>query len=659
MQVPIYEATSTVIVDAQSPNVLSVGVGDVVNLGERNWWAYRDYIETQREIIKSRQLAYTVIKNLNLSDDKKFRGKDDPVDTLLEKLEVELVRDTRILKIRVCEEDPKQASLIANEFAKVYAEFNRALKTSVSSEAHLWLKEEVEKEKKKMTKSELALQVYKEKSDVVSIENKRNTINDALVTLNNSYLEAQKRRIQFETAYKNLIGNKETMSLENLPAPLVDNKNLQQLKDDYRKQETLMAEYVKVYKNKHPKMIQLIENINYLKSRIKSEIDAEYNNALNDVKTSYDNALQEEGTFKIALEEQKKRALELDRKGIKYNALVREVETSDRILQILLNRLKETSIESQTNVNNVRIQDLAEIPRKPIRPKKALNIALSIILGLGGGVGLAFFREYMDITLKDPSEIANLLQMPILGSVSRVRIDGKNIKKTVDIDRIVEKDPYSLAAESYRTIRTNLLFSITNSSPTTSIVVTSSVPREGKTLTAVNLATMIANGGEKVLLVDCDVRKPRIHTIFNLDNKVGLSHFLLGKSSIDEIINYSGIDNLYLITSGGTINRSTELISLRNMKLFMEKVSLQFSTIIFDTPPVTLVTDAAVLSSIVTGVVLVAGGNRATKELLSKAKELLQNVNAKMFGIILNNILPSEDIYSYPKYYYGKYYRDK
>mgnify|MGYP001560043166 FL=1 len=127
---------------------------------------------------------------------------------------------------------------------------------------------------------------------------------------------------------------------------------------------------------------------------------------------------------------------------------------------------------------------------------------------------------------------------------------------------------------------------------------------------------------------------------------------------MDEIINYSGIDNLYLVTSGGTINRPIELISSRNMKLFIEKASLQFSTIIFDTPPITLVTDAAVLSSIATGVVLVAG-NRATKELLSKAKELLQNVNAKIFGIILNNIAPSEDIYSYPKYYYGKYYSSK
>ena len=321
-----------------------------------------------------------------------------------------------------------------------------------------------------------------------------------------------------------------------------------------------------------------------------------------------------------------------------------------------MNRLKETSISTQVQANNVRIQDLAEVPIKPIRPRKKLNIALSIILGLVGGTGLAFFREYMDTTLKDPSEIASLLQIPVLGSVSRLRPDGKNIKKKVDVDRVVEKDPYSLASESYRTIRTNLLFSINHSNSPKSIVVTSSVPREGKTLTAVNLATMIANSGEKVLLVDCDTRKPRIHTVFNQDNKIGLSHFLLGKNNFDEIVNRSEISNLYFVTSGRISNRPAELISSANMKLFIEKASLQFTKIIFDTPPITLVTDAAVVASVATGVVLVAEGSRITKELLSKSKELLQNVDAKILGIILNNISPTRDKYSYPQYYYGKYY---
>jgi len=655
MQEDVYRATATVIVEIESPNILPVK--DVVQLGEPYYFAYREYIETQQEIIRSRRTAHQVMKNLKLANRKGFKEAEDPVGTLLRKMHVELMIDTRILKISADDGNPKLASLIANEFAKVYAGSNITLKIKASSQAVAWLKEEVEEQKEKVKKSEINLQRYKEDNDIISFKNQENIINDALVELNTSYLDAQKRRIKVETAYKSILSIDEDLTIENLPAILIDNKAIQELKQDYIEQETLMAEYRKVYKHKHPKMIRLLENIGYLKSQIKEMIQAEYNVRLNELETRYNNAMEEENKFKEELDEQKKRALGLERKIINYNALKREVETNERILQIVLNRLKETSISTQIQTNNVRVQDTAEIPKNPVKPKKRLNIALAIILGSIGGASLAFFRDYMDPILRDPSEISNLLQVPILGSVSKLKLDRKNIKKKSDVDRIVEKDPNSLASEVYRTIRTNLLFSINHSSSPKTIVVTSSVPKEGKTLTAVNLATMIANSGEKVLLVDCDMRKPRIHTIFNQDNKIGLSYFLQGKGNLEEIVQYSGIDNLYLVTSGKITNSPAELISSRNMKLFIEKVSLQFTKIIFDTPPITLVTDAAVLSSITTGVVLVAEGSRITKGLLGKSKELLQNVDAKILGIILNNIDPARDIYSYPQYYYGKYYR--
>jgi len=655
MQEDVYRATATVIVEIESPNILPVK--DVVQLGEPYYFAYREYIETQQEIIRSRRTAHQVMKNLKLANRKGFKEAEDPVGTLLRKMHVELMIDTRILKISADDGNPKLASLIANEFAKVYAGSNITLKIKASSQAVAWLKEEVEEQKEKVKKSEINLQRYKEDNDIISFKNQENIINDALVELNTSYLDAQKRRIKVETAYKSILSIDEDLTIENLPAILIDNKAIQELKQDYIEQETLMAEYRKVYKHKHPKMIRLLENIGYLKSQIKEMIQAEYNVRLNELETRYNNAMEEENKFKEELDEQKKRALGLERKIINYNALKREVETNERILQIVLNRLKETSISTQIQTNNVRVQDTAEIPKNPVKPKKRLNIALAIILGSIGGASLAFFRDYMDPILRDPSEISNLLQVPILGSVSKLKLDRKNIKKKSDVDRIVEKDPNSLASEVYRTIRTNLLFSINHSSSPKTIVVTSSVPKEGKTLTAVNLATMIANSGEKVLLVDCDMRKPRIHTIFNQDNKIGLSYFLQGKGNLEEIVQYSGIDNLYLVTSGKITNSPAELISSRNMKLFIEKASLQFTKIIFDTPPITLVTDAAVLSSITTGVVLVAEGSRITKGLLGKSKELLQNVDAKILGIILNNIDPARDIYSYPQYYYGKYYR--
>ncbi len=645
-QQKIYRATATVIVDARSPEVLSGrDVRDVVELGESNYWGYRDYMETQYEIIKSRRLAYGVVKKLKLFNQEDFRKAKDPIEVLLKKLEVKSVRDTRMIGIQIDDKDPKQAARLANEFASSYVDSNLALKIKMSGEAQEWLKQEVEKQKRKVTESELKLQMYKEESGVVSIKNQENITNDSLERLNAGYIDAQKRRVKAETTYKSLLDKEGEMLLENLPALLAENETLLQLKNDYLKQEALLTDYKKIYKSKHPKMIRLLDNIAYLASRIKDEVGNDYKSAL-----------EEERKLKIALDGEKKRALELDRKIIDYNALQREVDTNERMLEIVLNRLKETSISSQVQANNIRIQDIAEVPRRPIKPRKKLNIIFSMILGLAGGIGLAFFRDYMDTTLRDPAEIAALLQIPVLGSVPRVKTDGKNIKKKLDIDRIVEKDSHSLAAEAYRSIRTNLLFSLNHSSSAKSLVITSSVPREGKTLTAVNLAMMIANSGERVLLVDADMRKPRVHTIFNEQNESGLSEFLLGKKDFNSVVKYSGNDNLYVVTAGKATHRPAELLSSEKMKLFLETAASEFSKIIFDSPPIALVTDAQILSTICTGVVLIADGGRATRVLLNRSKDLLEKVGARILGIIVNNISLTKDSYSYPHYYYGKYY---
>ena len=214
-----------------------------------------------------------------------------------------------------------------------------------------------------------------------------------------------------------------------------------------------------------------------------------------------------------------------------------------------------------------------------------------------------------------------------------------------------------MASEAYRSIRTNLLFSLKDSDSSKSLVITSSVPREGKTISAINLAIMMANSGERVLLVDSDMRRPRVHTIFNMDNKIGFSNYLSGEINFEEVIRYSGIDNLSIVPAGNISHKSAELISSNNAKLFLEKANARFSKIIFDAPPIALVTDAAVLSGLCDGVVLIAEANRTTRGLLNNSKELLCKVGANIIGVILNNVSFTRNSYYYPQYYYGKYYK--
>lgn len=646
MQKPVYRATATVVVDAETPDVLSSSVNEVVRLGESNYFAYRDYMDTQKELIKSRRNAYKVFKKLQLSSNKEFSGAKDQLETLLKKIKVDSLRNTRILEISADDTDPALASALANEFAKVYSDSNLALSVKSSSNAEDWLKKEVEIQEKKVRDSEIAAQDYKEKNSLISAEEKINIISEALTKINESYIESQSRRVQIETAYKAIEDDKGELLLDNLPSILSTNESLQQLKQDYLKQEALLMEYRKVYKDKHPKMAALLSQIGYLKSRIKNELESQYNVAK-----------QEEAKFKDLLDDKKKEATRMERDTINYNGLMREVEINRKMLAMVLNRLKETSLSSQIRSNNIRIQDIAEPPRKPIKPKKRVNIALGIIMGLFGGITLAFFKEYMDTSLRDQHDITQFLGLPILGSVPRIKVDRKSIKRKSDIDRVVDMDSDSIAAEAYRSIRTNLLFSLSDADLSKNIIITSSVPREGKTITAANLAMMIAKSGEKVLLVDSDMRKPRIHSVFNIKSQAGLSDFLLGSKDFDSIVNYTAIDGLSVITAGVISHKPAELLSSVNMKVFLSRASSQFSRVIFDTPPITLVTDASILSNVSgAGVILVAESGRITKELLNNSKELLRKVNAKIIGVVLNNVSLTKSGYLYPQYSYSKYY---
>lgn len=520
-QKKIYRATATVVIDSQG--------------------SHRDYVNTQKGIIHSRRTAYHVIKNLKLGNLKKFRLEDDPIGCLLKKLRVEAMRDTRILKISVDDEDPKLASLMANEFARVYADSIKALRMNISVQEQSLLEEGVEKAKKKARDSKLKLQTYKERNDIVFLQAQENLIKNSL-----------------------------------------------------------------------------------------AELSAESN-------------LSDE--LKETLERKKRMALEVERKILNYNVMQREVETNEKMLQIALDRLKEAPV-SQVELSDARVQDLAEIPREPVKPRKMLNISLAVLVGCLGGISLAFFRDYMDAAIKEPSNIAGLLEVPVLGAVPRMTLDGKNIKKKEDIDRIVEKDVYSLASEAYRAIRSNLLFSINHSASSRSIVITSSAPKEGKTITAVNLAIMIANSGENVLLVDADMRKPRIHKIFNETVKPGLLQLLAGENDLDYALRDPGIDNLHIITAGKNTQNPAELLTPRNMKLFLEQAGARFPNIIFDTSPVSLGTGARILSGIATGVILIAEEGRSTRNLLVRSRRLLENSDAKILGVIVNNLSLTRDGYS-------------
>ena len=324
---------------------------------------------------------------------------------------------------------------------------------------------------------------------------------------------------------------------------------------------------------------------------------------------------------------------------IRISAIDKDPEEARRIANEFARVYANPNL-SQIEWNNTRVQNFADIPAEPVKPNKNLSIVLLAIFIIAFGISVIFFRKPKDGTSKDLSDMADSLQLPVLGSVPVIKIRGRNLKTKADIDRIVEIDPMCMASEAYRLIRAKLLFSLNSSGSTAkSIIITSFAPDEGKTISAVNLAIMTARSGESVLLVDAQIKKPKVHTVFNMDNDTGFTDYLSGGADFDSVARFSGINNLSIVTSGNASYKGAKAVTSKNIKLFLESSSNKFSKVIFDAPSVTLFEGMEALLDLCDGTILVVEDTgEAAKDFLNSSKELLCKKGANIIGIILNKV---------------------
>ncbi|MBA7677277.1 hypothetical protein ES703_85529 [subsurface metagenome] len=382
---------------------------------------------------------------------------------------------------------------------------------------------------------------------------------------------------------------------------------------------------------------------------INEKIAQEVKKTLQSVETEYRVALAEEESIREAMEAKKREALALNNKQIGYNSLKREMETSRSLYESLLTRVKEAGLTEGLEATNIMVVDPARIPDHPVKPRKARNVLLAIIVGLTLGVGIAFFFEYLDNTINTPDELERYFKVPFLGVVSKFKVDTPGEEITV------HSNPKSYIAEGFRTIRTNLLFS----SPDVEkkrLLITSPLPKDGKTLQAANIAISFAQTGKKVLLIDGDMRKPRLHELFNLERSPGLSEYLAGKESGPQA---TGITGLEVFTSGRTSPNPAELLGSKRMKKLLEsgRARDDFDMVIIDSPPILSVADAAILSAVSDGVVLVVNAGSTPRPAIQRAIQQLSDVKAKLIGCVLNNMDFKKESYYYSYYYrYKKYY---
>ncbi len=674
---PQYKSTITIKIDKENPNILSFK--DVVGL-ER---AEEDYYQTQYKILKSRNLAKRVIRTLRLNayqefipsqnvtehadeaDSDTLTKQVDPlkderissgvIDAFLKKVEVSPLQKSRLVNVSFISYDPELSAKVANAIGDAFIELNIETKFEATHQAREWLEKQLETMKVKVEQAEEKLNEYAAKNEIIFIEKtneqgkgteSENIVTKKLSELSSKLTEATSDRISKEALYNEIRSDDPESS-----SVVMNNPLILDLKKTLATLETEYTEQLKIYKPDYPKMVRLKEQIN----QIKKKLDAESRKIVASIRNDYEIAVKRENQLKAALESQKNKALDLNQRIIQYQILKREADTNKELYNGLLQRLKETGISASLTTSNIQVLDRAEIPKEPYKPNKTLNIMLSIVVGLLGGIGIAFFTEYLDNTVKTPEDIEKKVYLPHLGFVPTYI----NKKEKLPVEYIAHNREDSIIAEAYRSIRTFLLLS-TGGKPPRIMMVTSPIREDGKTTTAINTAISLCKSDAKVVLVDADMRKPRLHRIFSFNSKIGLSTFLSGNVEFsNELIQKSEIENLYVIPSGPIPPNPAELVSSYRLRELFEGLYSLYNFIIIDTPPIIGISDSLIISQSVDGVILVVRSGKTPKEAVQDARRLLNGVNAKILGVVLNSVNHTEMRYSHYYHYYKHYYHNE
>lgn len=655
---PVYEASTKVLIEKV----------DIYNLSMMNpyFMPYDpDFYETQLQLIKSSAVAQKVVKKLSLEktyasyfpESRELFERDTPpteflTDVIRNGIKVVPIKNTKIVNIGFLSTDPEFAVLVANSVAEAYIEQMLEIRMSFSRYSIAWMTEKAEEEKEKLETSEKELQGYMRQHDIVALQDRIALTPEKVTEFNAQLIKAETKRKELETLYSQ-ITKASLKDAETIPA-IASDASLQALRGQIGNAEANIQDLSKKYGKKHPSMIKANEELKLLNERKRQEI----NRIIATIKNEYELARANELSLQGALSKSKSEAIKLNEKYIQYGVLAREAETNKQLYDALMKGVKEQSVTGELQNLRIWVVEKAKKPGSPVKPNKVLNVLLGIIIGLVGGGGLAFFFEYLDNTVKTPEELESRFGQAVLGVVPLLE------SKEGDIEKIVTQEPQNVISENYKSIRTSILLSSPDKPPQ-SILITSMGPEEGKTVTSTNLAITIAHSGYSVLLVDGDLRKPRVHKIFGLDNAKGLSTYLAGASH-DVSIFKGPLQNLSILPSGPLPPNPSELLGSHRMHQLMKALRERFQIIIWDSPPLMTVTDSLILSRILDGTIVVTRAGKTTYEIIRRGLRDLKgrqpgDTETHLLGIVINAFDVKKSDYYYHKYY-NYYYssgRDK
>ena len=666
---PVYVATARIEIDKENANILPFPGGDSYDY----MMDTDNYIETQAKILTSETLALQTIRNNGLALRPELAGsggiseavangnlanqkRPPELAEFLGNLSVKRVPNSRLMDVSFESTDPQLAARTVNAHIATYIEQNYRSKYEATSQASDWLADQLRDFKIKVQKSEDARIAYERQNQIWTLDDKQNMTTQRLSDINKQYTDAQAERMKKESLYEFAKGG----NLDAVP----QNDGNSALAELMKKRGETSADYADALQQYGPNFPKVLRLKAQLKD-IDNNIAKEKQKILDVLESDYREARQRETLLADALNQAKAETNQMAEKMVEYNILKREAEANKALYEGLMTKMKETAISGALRSSNIRIVDPAMVPATPARPTKTKNIILSLLVGLVGGIGLALLREYLDNTVKTPDDIETLARLPSLAVVPQFAASNGHKRRGMlpdfsenghekRIELVAQHLPKSQMSEAFRALRTSILLSQAEHPPQV-ILVTSALPREGKTTAAANLAVTLAQLGDSTVLVDADLRKPGIGRLLNLGTGkyAGLSSYLAGVSSLDLVsVPHPAIPNLVAIPTGPLPPNPADLLSSHKLADAIAELRAKFKFIVIDSPPVMAATDAVILSVQADGVLLVVRSGETPKVAFTRTRDLLTSVKSRILGVVLNAVDSSAPDYYYSYRYY-------
>lgn len=649
-RVPLFQSVASVQVLRGDPVVMQVQA--VVNNDIRS----AEDLNTQVKVLESFAIVQRVSERLVGEELKQFlapylkEGSADPVspaEIIFKNRKIVPVRLSLVLQVQYSHPDKYIASRVANLFIDEYIAYNSRLRIEDSMKAVDDLKERAEQQKKKVEELAINLQAYREKNKLVSLDQRKDIVTEKLKALNAYVTQTTSRLNEAEIRWRQVQERKATPALL-LDLPFISSSQLiGQLVQQVSAQKILIAQLRDQYRDKHPKMMEAMNSIAQTEKELSRAIDS----TAAMVEADFQTAKRNDEEARANLSRQETESLELDRFAVEYSNLERDLGINEHLLNNILSRMRETSMSSTIETQSARVVDRAAPALRPVSPNIPLNLALGFLGGLALGTAFAFFVAYIDDRVKSSFDIESVVGLPLIGIIPEIKRLEQSEKA-----QIVANNQDKQVVESFLTLHSSLRLK-DESKRAQSILVTSTIPGEGKSFTTTNLALTFAAHGEKVVVIDCDLRKPNIHKSFRLENLKGVIDICAGTQTIDQVVCKGVHPNLDIIPAGGRAKNPTQILNSKNFELMLSDLRKRYDRIFIDTPPLAAVSDALIILPLVDGSLFTIFFNRVRRKAAQFSARKLLEVNVPCFGAVLNGLNLAVSGYYYAQYY-DKSYKD-